>query len=169
MRQYRGKRIDNGLWIEGCLFKYKFSDKVYIVSNSYSAEELRYDKRLFNMGFAWNEVLPESVGQSTGLKDCKGVEIFGSIEINGNLSKGGDILSYKEFTVPEHKGAWSVNWNAYFWDVIRHFAALYDGDKDFGWFEGKDFFWENHARMEKIGNVTDNPEFLKMEGDSEES
>jgi len=42
-------------------------------------------------------VIPETVGENTGLKDCKrteeypeGQEIYGSIPINGKISKGGD-------------------------------------------------------------------------------
>jgi len=88
--------------------------------------------------------------QYTGLKDCKGKEIY-----------EGDILSYKNFTTPKHKGVWHVEWNAYFWDVIRHFAPRYEGDKGEGWFEGQDFFWKNHEYMEIIGNIYENPELVK--------
>ena len=40
-------------------------------------------------------VLPDSVGQSTGLKDKNEKEIYGSIPINGKMSKGGDVMNFK--------------------------------------------------------------------------
>ena len=73
--KFRGKRKDNGEWVYGCLFQYKHSKKVYIVLNEYSADELMRDEALYKR-FAWHEVLPETVGQSTGLKDKNGVEGF---------------------------------------------------------------------------------------------
>ena len=72
--QFRGIRVDNGEMVKGCLFKYKYSDKMYIVLNEYSADELQNDPGLFNK-FAWHEVLPETVGQYTGKKDINHKEI----------------------------------------------------------------------------------------------
>jgi len=43
--------------------------------------------------FADYEVVPESVGMSAGQPDKNGVEIFGSIPINGKMSRGGDIVN----------------------------------------------------------------------------
>ena len=63
MRMYRGKRIDNGEWVyggyseqrickpDGMLYLIHATDKTY-------------------------EVIPESVGQSTGLYDTHGTEVF---------------------------------------------------------------------------------------------
>lgn len=77
MRQFRGKSIATGEWVEGCRFGYKHDSKVYIVLNEYSADELRQDPKLFYEGFAWHQVDPATVGQSTGRKDKNGVEIYG--------------------------------------------------------------------------------------------
>lgn len=94
------------------------------------------------VGYMWS--------QYAGLKDKHGKEIY-----------EGDKLVYKQFTVPDHKGHWHVEWNAYFWDVIRHFPAMYEGDKGEGCFEGQDFLWRYHDYMEIIGNKYENPELLK--------
>lgn len=66
MRKYRGIRVDNGEWVYGC-YVYPTAmnggmlagGKHFIINQSYSQE--------LNNGFI--EVLPESVGQETGLKD----------------------------------------------------------------------------------------------------
>ena len=88
--------------------------------------------------------------QYTELKDNNGKDIY-----------EGDILNYKSFTFPEHKGVWVVKWNAYFWDVIRQFKEMYHGDKGIGCFEGQDFLWKKHDKMEVIGNIYENPESLR--------
>jgi len=67
----RGQRKDNGELVYGSLFQCKYSKKAYIVLNEYSADELMQHK-LFYSRFAWHEVIPETVGQSTGLKDKNG-------------------------------------------------------------------------------------------------
>ena len=71
----RGQRKDNGELVYGSLFQCKYSKKAYIVLNEYSADELMQHK-LFYSRFAWHEVIPETVGQCTGLKDKNGVESF---------------------------------------------------------------------------------------------
>jgi len=77
--KFRGKRKDNGEWVEG--FYCEFQDYGEI---SYCIRDYKYD--------IWDEVIPESVGMSTLQKDKNGVEIFGSIPINGKMSKGSDAL-----------------------------------------------------------------------------
>lgn len=68
MREFRGKRIDNGEWIKGGIYFQKSDDvkdeAVYIIGGS-----------LNDVGCAY-PVYPESVGQYTGLSDKNGKRIF---------------------------------------------------------------------------------------------
>ena len=59
---FRGKRVDNGEWVYGDLF-HKYTNCV----------QIKDDSSGFNLT---NEVIPETVGQFTGLKDIDGTKIF---------------------------------------------------------------------------------------------
>lgn len=61
--KFRGKRIDDGKWFYGDLST-EYSKGNFIVNHS----ELR--------GTLWHSVIPETVGQYTGLKDENGVDIY---------------------------------------------------------------------------------------------
>ena len=62
---FRGKRKDNGEWVEG--FYFENFDKCYIMSTKYLDNPIT--KFIF-------EVLPETVGQYIGLPDKKDKKIF---------------------------------------------------------------------------------------------
>lgn len=64
MRQYRGKRKDNGEWVYGD--KTRFRDKTFIFS-------WEKGKKLIE---CFTKVIPETVGQSTGLEDKNDKEIW---------------------------------------------------------------------------------------------
>ena len=61
---FRGKRTDNGEWVEG--FFAKSGDKTFIIIDNDIA-----------VGYVtMKEVIPETVGQYTGLTDSNGKKVF---------------------------------------------------------------------------------------------
>ena len=69
---FRGKRIDNGEWVEGYLLMSEWTDGVYIITQdecNHNAGGSYFDGHI-------DEVIPETVGQYTGKKDMTGVKIF---------------------------------------------------------------------------------------------
>ena len=68
---FRGKRDDTGEWIEGDLRQDKDLGTSYISGWSYYADCAGLEREPFEC-----EVIPESVGQYTGLTDKNGTKIF---------------------------------------------------------------------------------------------
>lgn len=67
---FRGKRVDDGKWIEGDLLSSgAYPDRLWITES-----KTFFDKRLQNIGII--EVDPATVGQYTGLQDMNGKKIF---------------------------------------------------------------------------------------------
>lgn len=113
---YRGKRKYNGEWVEGFYYKDLWSDNVHYII---------YDGTDY-------EVIPETIGQYTGLKDKNGRRIFEN-----------DML-----TMPAYRGSRTKS-VVYF----KNGKFAVDGSN----YAFKDIYPRN---MEVIGNIFDNPELL---------
>lgn len=123
MRDYlfRGKRKDNGEWVEGC-----FLDKNNIGIFHDDTEESDCTIHIFS-------VIPETVGQYTGLTDKNGKKIF-----------EGDIL---DGLCGLHKVYFDAGFVCYDWENISG--------------KPKESFSGFADDYEIIGNIHDNPELLK--------
>ena len=126
---FRGKRVDNGEWVYGTPILYTTTNRV-VMCKEYEPN---------------HNVIPETVGQYTGLNDKNGTRIF-----EGDIVEG--RYKYK-------RG------QKYYDEKIRGYI-FYGGDASF--FiqrEGLFGIWLNNADiwLEVIGNIHDNPELLEVE------
>jgi len=129
--KFRGKRKDNNEWVYGSLVTY--GNQVFIwekfTSGYIATAEV---KRLFSETFI--EVVPETVGQYTGLKDSKGVEIYGGSLIKDPQGSVGKVFYNKT------QSGYLVNWHK------------------------KDGTWETDSCIGYgivVGDIYTNPELLK--------
>jgi len=72
--KFRGKRVDNGEWVYGMLLTKK--DEAFIVCEEEASYGLDDGKELFAVEWSIAEVIPETVGQFTGLKDASGKDVY---------------------------------------------------------------------------------------------
>jgi len=121
--KFRGKRKIDGKWVYGYL----------IGTDVIVGEIVEFSDEYFNTEF-WYKVDPKTVGQSTGLKDKNGKEIY-----------EGDILesNHKLF---RFEVIWSEDW-AMFTVKGDSVEAL--------------IRWDTYCEV--IGNIYENPELLKGE------
>lgn len=133
---YRGKRSDNGEWVEGFLFM--VNDVPYILPHHKTGQPIHADNLLKTVV----EVLEDTICQCTGLKDK-----------NGKLIWENDVCDRKE-EYPEivkyNKGDWTLDYS-------------YSKDRESGYcYCNLGFYVLERKCVEVIGNVFDNPELLEV-------
>lgn len=163
----RGKRKDNGEWVEGYLIQ---GNKTYIATTG--AINYMVVSTSYMASIELVEVIPETVGQCTGLKDK-----------NGKLVFEGDVLKQK--TTKEFAKFNSFKWELY--GIVTFGSYDYNegntGYCSVGWYIAplksiaiypKDYLigdiqpglnqediLKSIYPMEVIGNIHDNPELLE--------
>ena len=129
---FRGKRKDNGKWVYGGIY-YQKADEVkeeaaYIIGGS-----------LNNVGVAY-EVIPETVGQYTGLTDKNGKRVFEGdiVYCKSRLDNANMVVIFEcgQFRMVLSENYRSYQTNSGFYDI-------------------------NCFDKEVIGNIYDNPELLE--------
>lgn len=130
--KFRGKRVTNGEWVYGYYVQYEHMGNVkHIIVTSWSQVCVSsYDVRGY-------QVIPETVGQYTGLTDRDGIKIY-----------EGDVLRNVDNPIVDHlpfKVIWSKHHGAWFW-----------------WDEvGTDHLYQSVTNgCEVIGNIHDNAELM---------
>lgn len=138
---YRGKRLNNGEWVEGAYYVEPYTDRCYIIQWN-------------STGLGFNEFIEvdrETICQCTGLKDDGGTPIFE----NDVLSLKDEIAVYEwkavvKFGNPNAEHTWG-------WQLVP--ITECDVSKDtLLWVETE----ISYMYCEAIGNGFDNPELLEV-------
>lgn len=134
---FRGKRKDNGEWVEGYFAMVDPVDMPIRIRRPKAAIfPTMASCNWFNKYFYYVvEVMPETVGQFTGLVDENGTKIFEGDIVNGYNSLHEDRLVYR---------------------VVYEENGFYYMDED-------DVTWhpDNIEHVEIIGNIHDDPELME--------
>ena len=129
---FRGKRADNGEWVIGYYVQKK--DPLLVgVAYHYILTQEKDNCGCLMSTVSWYKVIPETVGQYTGLTDKNGKKIF-----------DGDICKHRS----NYSGEYVISVVAY---TDGQFLAMADNNSGFNLSDN----------LEVIGNIHDNPELLK--------
>jgi len=133
--KFRGKRVDNGEWVYGSLVSF---GKPYIVTSKHGFSHYRAtaSKTYMHIKDA-HKVIPKTVGQFTGLLDKNSVEIY-----------EGDVVTCEDFN--------TMNYSVLFQGGAFGYVNRYGG-LEWLWIDDE----TGASDLEVIGNIHDNPDFLK--------
>ena len=123
---FRGKRTDNGKWVKG-----------YLYITHIGAHEIgSYDAEINIERFTF-DVIPETVGQYTGLTDKNGVRIFEGDIVRYDVNYHDMVISYDV-----------ENWGGWLYEDMDDNMQAYS------------IYEFNLKDIAVIGNIHDNPELL---------
>lgn len=133
---FRGKRVDNGEWIQGDIVQFPVHGVVRIVEQEPSYKDAEVDS--------------DTVGQYTGLTDKNGRKIF-----------EGDVLNVHD-QIPTFDGynTDEIIYNGKVMYIKNQGMYVCEGNND-----GNALCALNLDKCEVIGNIHDNPELLGGESD----
>lgn len=132
---FRGKRIDNGEWVEGHLITDEQDEKKYFIAYIFGTDE---DGQPHDVDSAL--VDPASVCQCTGLKDKTGKLIWENDILSGHIDD----------KFPEDETRKRVVWYENGWCTNEYGCEDYEELDDF-----------DSEYFEVVGNVFDNQELFK--------
>lgn len=139
---FRGKRIDNGEWVYGYLIAPKFAPNKKYIGHLFAEDDHDIDVA---------EVDPKTIGQYSGLKDCKGNKIF-----------EGDILCFIDIDYIAETYYGVVKFGIYN-------LPVYDANNQGFYVDWKDVqyrndlgYWAKQSNCLIVGNIHDNPELMEV-------
>ena len=133
---FRGKRTDNGEWIYGYL----------IGNNVIVGEVVDFEEDYFITEF-WYKVVPETVGQFTGLTDKNGTKIF-----DGGIISANGVVIFAVKYIEERLSFCLANTD----ELKLNLKCMSP------WHPVSASWWNEFGReIEVIGNIYDNPELIK--------
>jgi uncharacterized phage protein (TIGR01671 family) len=138
---FRGKRADNGEWVYGYLTNKRFGIATETIETSGTNDDGTRQLDLYG-------VVPETVGQYTGLTDVNGKKIF-----EGDIVKSEVDLWHNERKKERVARIGEVIYDkelCQFGTDVKGFSKCFTLRRLFGGFN------------EVIGNIHDNPELLKV-------
>lgn len=135
MRIYRGKTKQNDEWVYG--YAFCINDKKYVNTVEF---DVNCETKLHQY-FKTNEVIADSVGQCSTVKDKNGVDMFEGDIVAGALS----WLEHKKYGI----------------------VVFREGSFGLLWYRGKAEQFNPFTSMcnvwyEVVGNIFDNPELLEV-------
>ena len=136
---FRGKRVDNGEWVEGYLYRISEYQNPFIMIKDRHAESYEVD--------------PETVGQFTGLTDKNGKRIFEGDILRGfeyPFCSNGEFNYFAEIVWFDDSSAFGIYT---FKNPKSNVRGISEGNIDY-----LEYF--NVDKWEVIGNIHDNPELI---------
>lgn len=143
---FRGKRIDNGEWIEGSLITNGFYTEKdhesipYILNADMAEYDCFEDFNEYNGIYAVDE---ETICQHTGLTDKNGKKIF-----EGDIVRYGEICGEVKFGLHESN-----------WQICKYNQGFYIEFQEESLYRKELGYWENKVVV--IGNIYDSPKLLE--------
>ena len=139
---FRGKRADNGEWVEGDLLQTR-----------YHSGHIEYQIMPQTLTAGVYRVLPETVGQYTGLTDKNGKRIFEGDIVKNNwcFIYSPSVVRFGEYFQQFNDDIHTKHIGFYIEHSGKHMNTCMH---DLGYFANK---------CEVIGNIRDNPELLGKE------
>ena len=157
---FRGKRTDCGEWVEGYLNQHRGRVIFDCCCNAINANDYyindwteKLDTDLYGCVY---KVIPETVGQFTGLTDKNGVRIFEGDILRGfeypfRSNSNGEFNYFAEIVWFDDSSAFGIYT---FKNPKSNVRGISEGNTDY-----LEYF--NADKWEVIGNIHDNPELLR--------
>lgn len=134
---FRGKRVDNGEWVYGYYFKATHHWHNHGIHKDWIATDTVQNSGWCNVRGKY-AVIPQTVGQYTGLTDKNGKKVFEGDIVKNEYRKG----QYQYFKIV-------YDTRFYCWQVENKYGML-------------GFLYNVIGDLEVIGNIYDNPKLLEV-------